>query len=111
MGRRLTPLKLTSSTQARDSAYQTLRQAIIGGALAAGERLVERDLATRLGISRTPVREAIQRLAAEQLVEKRERGGAVVRGMSRREVSEIFALRAALEGLLCDGVRLGQGAP
>lgn len=87
-------------TPAREAAYAALRQAILEGRLEPGERLVERDLAATLGISRTPVREALQKLEQERLVRKTPRRGMVVAGFSTREVNEIYQIRSALEGLV-----------
>lgn len=79
-------------------AYEGLRAAIRSGRLPAGARLREIELATTLGVSRTPVREAIRRLEAEGLVDHAPRKGAVVRALDRSEVLEIYEMRALLEG-------------
>nr|WP_254600359.1 GntR family transcriptional regulator [Burkholderia latens] len=71
---------------------------IVNGELQAGERLVERDLAERFGISRIPMREAIQRLEREGLLEIFRNRGAVVRMLSASDVNEIYDMRALLEG-------------
>nr|WP_244122232.1 GntR family transcriptional regulator [Burkholderia latens] len=71
---------------------------IVNGELQAGERLVERDLAERFGISRIPMREAIQRLEREGLLEIFRNRGAVVRMLSAADVNEIYDMRALLEG-------------
>jgi DNA-binding GntR family transcriptional regulator len=76
-----------------------LRQAILDGELAAGARLGEADLAARLGVSRTPVREALSRLAAEGLVDLSPNRGARVASFSAEELEGIFAVRLALEPL------------
>lgn len=74
-----------------------LRTAIVRGALRPNERLIEAELAERLGVSRTPIREALQRLAADGLVLSRRRGW-VVRAHTLDEIREIYEARAALEG-------------
>lgn len=79
--------------------YQILRQAIITEQIPAGERLVERKLAQQLGVSRTPVREAIRRLESEGLVRHISRKGVVVARMSPREVWDVYNIRSVLEGL------------
>ena len=63
----------------RDETYTTLRRAILSGVFAPGDRLVQHDVANRLGLSRSPVREALQRLEQEGLVQST-RQGLVVRG-------------------------------
>lgn len=83
---------------AADRAYTALLHRITRGELEAGEFLVETDLARDIGVSRTPVREAIKRLAAEGLVQTEGRRRAVVRAFEEDSVSEIFELRARLEG-------------
>ena len=84
---------------AADAVYVTLREAIISGRLQAGEHLGEERLARSFGVSRTPVREAIRRLQSENLASREERRGAVVRGIGEHELQEVYAVRAALDGL------------
>lgn len=81
-----------------DAVYSTLRHCIVLGDLAPGERLLSDGLATRLGVSRTPVREALRKLEAEGLVAASPRLGLVVREVSEQDLAEIFAIREALEG-------------
>nr|WP_175801262.1 GntR family transcriptional regulator [Burkholderia anthina] len=81
-----------------DAVAASLREMIINGELQAGERLVERDLAERFGISRIPLREAIQRLEREGLLDIFRNRGAVVRMLSASDVQEIYDMRALLEG-------------
>ncbi|WP_175922530.1 FCD domain-containing protein [Burkholderia latens] len=81
-----------------DAVAASLRDMIVNGELQAGERLVERDLAERFGISRIPMREAIQRLEREGLLEIFRNRGAVVRMLSAADVNEIYDMRALLEG-------------
>lgn len=83
----------------RDVIHETLRQAIFEGKLKAGERLVESDLAEKMNVSRTPVREAIRKLEAEGLVEHLPRKGAEVREFTQAEIVEIYSIRRALEAL------------
>jgi len=90
---------------ARTSAVRThaaVRDLILGGELTAGARLAETELADRLGVSRTPVREALGRLAAEGLVELVPNRGARVATWSRRELEGVFELRALLEPQLTE---------
>lgn len=74
-----------------------IRHLILSGELPPGARLVGKHLAEDLGISRTPVREALHRLAQENLVVRRETGGFEVRPLSAKEVEEVVGVRAALE--------------
>lgn len=83
--------------RAADTAYESLRQMILSGEAAAGARLGEAELAETLGLSRTPVREALQRLGADGLVEVLPHRGARVVQWSRADLEEIFELRALLE--------------
>ena len=77
--------------------YERLRQAIVTGMVRPNERLVEADLALRLEVSRTPVRESLKKLAAEGLVLNRKCGW-VVREHTSKEIREIYEARSALEG-------------
>ena len=77
----------------------TLREAIVGNVLAPGSRLLEIQLAKQLGVSRTPIREAFAQLEREGLVTIMARVGVFVREVAPRDVDEIYAVRAALEGL------------
>lgn len=97
----LTPIKYDDMGHIRDSVFVTLRNAILDGKLKPEERLVERDIAEQLGISRTPVREAIRKLELERLVIYIPRKGVVVAGFSKADVLEIMAIRKVLEGLIC----------
>ncbi|WP_321948664.1 GntR family transcriptional regulator [Paraburkholderia sp. J10-1] len=81
-----------------DAVASGLRDLIVSGELGGGERLVERDLAERFEVSRIPLREAIQRLAREGLVEIFRNRGAVVRMLTAHDVEEIYGLRVLLEG-------------
>jgi len=80
-----------------DEATERLRAAIKHGSLVPGVRLVERELAQRLGVSRVPIREAIQRLVEEGLVTKLAHRGTFVAMLSRKELEEISSLRIVLE--------------
>jgi DNA-binding GntR family transcriptional regulator len=80
-----------------DGIYDRLRADIVHGVLRPNERLVEVELAERLGVSRTPVRETLQRLVIDGLV-RRNRGGWVVHEHSAEEIRSIYEVRAALEG-------------
>lgn len=81
-----------------NSAYQRLLEEIRGGSLLPGDRLREIELSERLGVSRTPVREAIRQLEADGLVTHVPRLGATVRSLDYAEVMELYEMRAVLEG-------------
>lgn len=83
--------------QGRD-AYHRLIEAIRTRTLKPGDRLIETDLATRLGLSRTPIREAIRQLESDGLVTHIPRAGAVVRKLDYAEISELYEMRTVLEG-------------
>ncbi|MFN3606038.1 MAG: GntR family transcriptional regulator [Cypionkella sp.] len=89
---------LTGQLSSGQSAYRRLLDAIRSGDLPPGTRLLETDLAARLGISRTPVREAIRQLEADGLVTHLPRLGATIRSLSYAEVIELYEMRAVLEG-------------
>jgi len=84
-----------------DQAYRLLRNAILGHRLPAGTRLSVPDVARQLGISRSPAREAIARVAAEGLATVEPRRGAVVARITVADLIEIYELREVLEGLAC----------
>jgi DNA-binding GntR family transcriptional regulator len=79
------------------TAYRRLLDDIRNGALLPGARLRETELAERLGISRTPVREAIRQLEADGLVTHLPRQGATIRSLDHGEVIELYEMRAVLE--------------
>lgn len=84
---------------AHEFVYDTLRRAILSGALPGGARLVQADIANQLSVSTTPVREALRDLAAEGLVVFRSHIGAVVRELDFEELIELYDIRKALEPL------------
>ena len=83
----------------RDVVFNTLRDAILTGKLEPGERLMENQLAEKLGVSRTPIREALRMLELENLVELTPRKGAQVLDMSEKDVVNVLEIREVLEGL------------
>jgi len=90
--------ELAAATRRRSiDVYETLRNAILSGEMRPNEPLIEADIAAALAVSRTPVREALQRLAVEQLILPRKRGWAV-REITAVEAGENSEVRAALEG-------------
>jgi DNA-binding GntR family transcriptional regulator len=83
----------------RERVYQALREALVSGELPPGERLRDQELAARLGVSRTPVREALQRLEDEGLVETSPRALTRVTPLDARAAREAFPVVAALHAL------------
>lgn len=83
----------------RDVVFNTLRQAILKGELKPGERLMEIQLANKLGVSRTPVREAIRKLELEGLVLMIPRKGAEVAEITEKSLKDVLEVRKALEEL------------
>ncbi|MEX5543292.1 GntR family transcriptional regulator [Pseudomonas poae] len=84
---------------AEEEAYNFLLDAICGGRLRKGDRLIAEDIAGEIGMSRMPVREAFRRLDAQGLVTLRPNRGAIVSGLDINELHEVFEMRSALEGL------------
>lgn len=85
------------SSGAKADTYERLRIAIVSGEIRPNTPLIEADLAKTLGVSRTPIRESLQRLGADGLIVPRKRGWAV-REYAPREIRENYEVRAALEG-------------
>jgi DNA-binding GntR family transcriptional regulator len=77
--------------------FENLKQAVMKGKIVPGSRLIESRLAETLGISRTPVREAIHKLEREGYMKKLPRGGFVVLGFSKEDIEETFGIRSVLE--------------
>ena len=96
---RLEPINLDTYQPLREAICESLRNAIKKGKLKPGERLMEVQLAGELGISRTPVREAIRKLEQEGYVIMLPRRGTYVSSVSVHDVQEIFEIRTALESL------------
>lgn len=82
-----------------ESVYFTLEEEILSGKLKRGETLTEISLSRRLGVSRTPLRGALHRLAEEGLIEITPNRGATVVGVGREELIDIYKIRMRLEGL------------
>lgn len=99
MENRLSPIRLDSYQPLREVVCESLREAIRKGVLKPGERIMEIQLAEELGVSRTPVREAIRKLELEGYVIMMPRRGTYVATMSIRDINEIFEIRSSLESL------------
>ena len=80
-----------------EAAYDALMRSIREGVFRPGDRLREEDVAERLSLSRTPVREALRRMEAERIVEHRPRIGAVIRKLDQTEMVELYEMRLVLE--------------
>lgn len=87
-----------TTTGASAAVYEVLIDGIVRGAYPPGSRLPEEDIAATVGVSRTPVREALNRLQAEGLVKTLRNRGSVVVGWTAEELDDIFELRVMLEG-------------
>jgi len=99
MEKRLLPVILDGYKPLREIVFESMREAILSGVLEPGERLMEIQLAEEMGVSRTPVREAIRKLELENFVVMIPRKGAYVAGVSLKDVADVFEIRSALEGL------------
>ena len=82
--------------QGRDT-YERILDEIRAGSLIPGDRLTESEIAERLGISRTPVREAMRQLESDGLITQTPRSGSTIRKLDYSEVSELYEMRAVLE--------------
>jgi DNA-binding GntR family transcriptional regulator len=82
----------------REHVYKSIKNAVISGDLEPNRRLIEEKLAEEMETSRTPVREAIQKLEKEGLIYRLPRGGFAVKGITEDELEEVFGLRSVLEG-------------
>ena len=98
-GYKLEPIQLDVYRPLRDVVSDVLRQAIKDGVLKPGERLMEIRLAEELGVSRTPIREAIRKLEQEGFVVMVPRRGTYVADISLKDISQVFEIRGALEEL------------
>ncbi len=95
------PALLPTATLSDQIAYR-LQRDILERRIGLGEHLAQDELCARFGVSRTPIREALARLAASSLVELRPNRGAIVRRPGRREIRELYELRAELEGFAAE---------
>ncbi len=81
-----------------EQVFRQLREAILSGQLREGERIIETEIAGKMGISRSPLREALRKLELEGLVTVTPRKGAIVNAFSAEDIEEIYLLRSVLEG-------------
>lgn len=99
MAGKLSKVNLNDYKPLREVIFDTLREAIITGELKPGERLMEVKLAEKMGVSRTPVREAIRMLELEGLVDMLPRKGAHVAELSVKDIMDVLEVRAAMDSL------------
>lgn len=99
MEKRLSPIRLDSYQPLREVVCETLREAIRNGILEPGERLMEIQIAEELGVSRTPVREAIRKLELEGYVIMLPRRGTYVANLSIKDINEVYEIRASIDAL------------
>lgn len=99
MAGHLQPIKLDSYKPLRELVCETIRQAIIDGTFSPGERLMEIQMADEMGVSRTPVREAIRKLELEGFVVMIPRRGTYVADISIKDITEIYEIRTSLDVL------------
>lgn len=97
--RRLLPVNLDSYKPLRELVLEAIREAIINGSLKPRERLMEIQMAEELGVSRTPIREALRKLELEGFIVMVPRKGAYVADISTKDIADVFEIRASLEGL------------
>lgn len=91
------PVGSKKGNSLQERVYNSLKSAIIRGELESNTRLVEEDLAARMNTSRTPVREAFQKLEKEGFLERRPKVGYAVKGLYENDVEELFEVRTVLD--------------
>lgn len=93
------PLENTSGSTLHIQVFEEIEHAILGGELKSGENLTESRLSKELGVSRTPVREALRQLELEGLVRTVPNKGAVVVGVTEKDIEDIYVIRTRIEDL------------
>jgi len=94
----LQAISLKNVTSIRERVFEYLKAGVLSGHLNPGERLTEEHLAKEMGVSRTPVREALHKLESEGLIKPLETRGFIVSHDSKDEIEELFEIRSLLEG-------------
>lgn len=92
-------LELNDGHSLHANVYRKIEEAILDGSLRPGDALIEQKLSETLGVSRTPVREALFQLEQEGLVQIKHNKGAVVVGISKKDIEDIYTIRMLIEGL------------
>jgi len=91
------PIRSLKRENLGNQVFEQVKEIIVRGEIPAGKRMIESEIAASMGISRTPVREAVHKLEAEGLLQPLPRGGYVVRGLSLPDIEETFEIRSILE--------------
>lgn len=91
-------MAVKNSPSLREQTYQSLKDEVLSGRIGPGKRLRQEDLAGKLNVSRTPVREALHKLVIEGLIEQVDARGFRVRQLSAEEAEELFDMRSVMEG-------------
>ena len=92
-------INTTASHSLTERVFNEIEQAILNGVYAAGDQLVESKISSQLGVSRTPVREALKQLELEGLVTTIPNKGTFVIGVSTEDIFDIYTIRIAVEGI------------
>lgn len=92
-------MSIKNNIKLGQKTYDSLKKSIMAGDFYPGQKIVEHDIAQLFKVSRTPVREALQRLESEHLVRKSPKGGVIITKLGAREVSQLYAIRIELEVL------------
>jgi len=87
-------------SKSRDKAYEIIKLAVLDGTFQPGERLIESKLVDLVGVSRTPIREAIKQLSADNYLVTKPNSGVAVAKWSDQELEDVFKLRAMTEGMI-----------
>ena len=109
MSGHLSPIQLDSYRPLRELVCETIRQAIVDGVFSPGERLMEIQLADEMGVSRTPVREAIRKLELEGFVVMIPRRGTYVADISIKDINEVYEIRSCRRACRRTHQRRGAG--
>ncbi len=91
------PIRSLKKENLGNQVFEQIKQMIVRGEIPAGKRIIESELAESMGISRTPVREAVHKLGAEGFLKPLPKGGYVVRGLGISDIEETFEIRSILE--------------
>lgn len=91
------PIRSLKRENLGNQVFEQVKEIIVRGEIPAGKRMIESEIAASMGISRTPVREAVHKLEAEGLLQPLPRGGYVVRGLALPDIEETFEIRSILE--------------
>jgi len=101
MKHKLMNFSISKRQPLREEVYEILKKAILRGKIRSGQRLIEEELASALGTSRTPIREAIHKLEKDELVIKLTKGGFAVRQLTAEDIEEVLGIRSVLESYAC----------